>query len=133
MTWLFHNYFLPTLNPSSALQGQRTTLRPLTPMLKRYKGLLKLTTRDASLRAQYHPEINAVLWDVERWVAEARVAASVEGLGDALAEDADLDQDAKELWALEMLCDTLIEPGILVPLSKKYYLPLFSPHSHSRS
>jgi hypothetical protein len=129
MTWLFHNYFLPTLNPSAAPQGQKTTLRPLTPVLKRYKGLLKLTTRDASLRAQYHPEINAVLRDVERWVAEARVAASVEGFGDVLAEDEDQDQDqdVKELWALEKLCDALMEPGILVPLSKKCHLSLFPP------
>jgi ribosomal biogenesis protein LAS1 len=129
MTWLFHNYFLPTLNPSAAPQGQKMTLRPLTPILKRYKSLLKLTTRDASLRAQYHPEINALLRDVERWVAEARVAASVEGFGDVLAEDEDQDQDqdVKELWALEKLCDAFMEPGILVPLSKKCHLSLFPP------
>src|ERR1700722_3031311 len=112
MSWLFHNYFLPTLNPLTALRSQ-PTLRPLAPLLKQYKSLLKLTTRDASLSTQYQPAIDRVVRDVERWVAETKVAANV-GLG----WDAD-EGGASERWALDKLCDALLEKGILVPLSKK--------------
>ena len=77
MSWLFQNYFLPTLNPLTALRSQ-PTLRPLAPVLKQYKSLVKLTTRDASLRTQYEPAIDRVVRDLERWVAETKVAQVIE-------------------------------------------------------
>ncbi|KAJ6575519.1 Las1-like-domain-containing protein [Mycena sp. CBHHK59/15] len=109
MMWLLHNYFLPTLNPSTVPRPQAAPLRPLAPTLKQYKSLRKIITRDASLRSQYHQEIKSVFKDIERWVAEATVAANV----------AKEDQSVKERWALERLCDALMEKGALVPLSKK--------------
>ncbi|KAJ7102316.1 Las1-like-domain-containing protein [Mycena belliarum] len=119
MTWLLHNYFLPTLNPSTVPPPQAAPLRPLAPALKQYKALRKIVTRDASLRSQYQPQIKSVLKDVERWIAEATVAANVAGgeLGWDPAQRGD--QNAKERWALERICDALMEKGALVPLSKK--------------
>ncbi|KAJ7456627.1 Las1-like-domain-containing protein [Mycena latifolia] len=119
MTWLLHNYFLPTLNPSTELAPQAAPLRPLAPVLKQYKSLRKIVTRDASLRSQYHQEIKSVLKDVERWIAEATVAANV-AVGELGWDTGQKgDQSAKERWALERLCDALMEKGALVPLSKK--------------
>lgn len=125
MSWLLHNYFLPTINPSPAAQAQPTPLRPLEPILKQYKNYMKITTRDASLKSRYKAEIAGILKDVERWVAEAKVAANVavDGFGWDLSGPSDSvdvgDQDLKERWALDRLCDALLEKGVLVPLSKK--------------
>ncbi|KAG5646041.1 hypothetical protein DXG03_004464 [Asterophora parasitica] len=124
MIWLLHNYFLPTINPSTAPETS-TPLRALEPTLKQYKNLLKMTTRDASLRTRYKPAVLSVMKDVERWIAEARVAAnmSTRELGwDTNASESLLDSgeiDPKERWALERLCDALLEKGGLVPLSRK--------------
>ncbi|KAJ6604255.1 Las1-like-domain-containing protein [Mycena vulgaris] len=119
MTWLLHNYFLPTLNPSTVPPPQAAPLRPLAPILKLYKSLRKIITRDASLRSQYHQEIKSVFKDVERWIAEATVAANV-AVGELGWDTSQKgDQSAKERWALERLCDALMERGALVPLSKK--------------
>ncbi|KAG6919576.1 hypothetical protein DXG01_004239 [Tephrocybe rancida] len=132
MAWLLHNYFLPTINPSSAPESQ-TQLRSLEPVLKEYKKLLKITSRDASLRSQYKPAILTVLKDVERWIAEARVAANIatRGVGwETSTSDMFSDSiyaDLKERWALEKLCDALLAKGSLVPLSrKKRVLPIKS-------
>ncbi|KZT06264.1 Las1-domain-containing protein [Laetiporus sulphureus 93-53] len=114
MAWLLNNYFLPTLNPSTPARAQRVSLRPLSPLLKQYKALLKTTTRDASLAGRLRPEITRVLREVERWIAEAKVASPGE-----TGEDADGEGDGRERWALGRLCDALIEKGALVPLSKK--------------
>ncbi|KAJ2919320.1 hypothetical protein MD484_g1094, partial [Candolleomyces efflorescens] len=65
--------------------------------------------------------------DIERWLAEAGVAAnlSVGEVGwDAPATSGGgtstlAEQDSKEKWALDRLCDELLEKGALVPLSKK--------------
>lgn len=119
MSWLLHNYFLPTLNPSTipqASQIQLTPLRPLAPILKQYRRILKIVTRDASLQTQYKAEIRSIQREVERWISEAKVAAEVDsgGLG------WDVGDDSKEKPALEQLCDELMEKGILVPLSKKF-------------
>ncbi|KAI0063175.1 Las1-domain-containing protein [Artomyces pyxidatus] len=123
LNWLLHNYLLPTLNPSVERPPPITALRPLSPTLKQYKTLLKSITRDASLRPQYQAEVTKILRDIERWVAEAKVAANVTTsggweLGDTLDDTADED-DSKELWALERLCDELLSKGMLVPMSKK--------------
>lgn len=132
MNWLFHHYFLPTLNPTlpdpSTSTSTQPTLRPLEPLLKQYKTLLKLVTRDASLRTQYRLEIEKVERDMERWVAEAVVAADVasgefawgrEAGVDGNGEDEADEVDSKERWALNKVCDALLEKGMLVPLSKK--------------
>lgn len=128
MSWLLHNYFLPQLQSVSDTSARKEpTLRPLTPLLKEYKTLLKTTTRDVSLRKEYAPRIKTILRDVERWVSEAKVAADVAG-GDALGWSGAADEggaqqdeeDARERWALEKLTEALIERGVLVPVAKKY-------------
>ncbi|KAK2461696.1 hypothetical protein APHAL10511_006159 [Amanita phalloides] len=123
MTWLLHNYFLPTLNPSSA-RSQRNPLQSLAPLLKQYKTLLKLTTRDASLASQNKLTIAALIRDIERWISEAKVAANLTAgdlgwkVGKAV-DDADTNNQDRERWALEKLCDELLEKGAVIPLSKK--------------
>ncbi|KAF9243749.1 Las1-like-domain-containing protein [Melanogaster broomeanus] len=112
LSWLLHNYFHPTLNPSAPAPTAASPLRPVAPLLKSYKLLMKIVTRDASLRKQRQDEIGAVMRDIERWIAEAKVSAD-------LAVDALGWGDVKEKWALEILSDVLLEKGVIVPLSKK--------------
>ncbi|TFY70079.1 hypothetical protein EVJ58_g58 [Rhodofomes roseus] len=122
MTWLLHNYFLPTLNPSvpSASQLQRPALRSPSPFLKQYKALAKATARDASLAIKYKHDIARVLREVERWIAEAKVAAPVAATAwDDIDSDEGDEGDARERWALERFADALLGKGALVPLSKK--------------
>ncbi|KAJ7596704.1 Las1-like-domain-containing protein [Mycena floridula] len=114
MSWLLHNYWIPTINPSTtAAQSQPPPLRPLGPVLKQYKTLTKLTTRDVSMIPQFKQDTNVVMKDIERWIAEARIAVTKQALWDSS------EQDMKERLALERLCDHLLEKGALVPLSKK--------------
>lgn len=121
MTWLLHNYWLPTLDPSTASQPEAPPLRPLEPILKEYRSLLKLTTRDASLNKQYKQAMTDVFKNIEKWIAEATVAANVVngGLGWDQPDGAESSRDAREQWALEVFSDVLIGKGGLVPLSKK--------------
>ncbi|SRR6266550_8492232 len=124
MTWLLHNYFLPTLNPSVA-QSQRNPLRPVAPLLKQYKTLKKLTVRDASLATKNKSVIASLVRDIERWISEAKVTANL-AAGDfdwkagKVSDDIDANDQYRERWALEKLCDGLLDKGALVPLSKKY-------------
>ncbi|KAG6885721.1 hypothetical protein C0993_010894, partial [Termitomyces sp. T159_Od127] len=121
MSWLFRNYFLPTISPIT-LPENRVNLRPLEPALKHYKRLLKITLRDASLKTRYKTEIFSVLKDIERWIAEAQVAGNVvvREIGwETEVSSGSKQVDLKERWGLEKLCDTLLEKGLLVPLSKK--------------
>ena len=76
MAWLLHNYFLPTLNPSAPSSAPVPPLRPLAPLLKQYKVIMKATTRDTTLHVQYRAELNKLFRDVERWIAEAKVAST---------------------------------------------------------
>lgn len=126
MTWLLYNYFLPTLNPSS-VSDSHPTLRPLAPILQRYKSILKITTRDTSLKSQYKDTLLSTMKEIERWISEAQVAANVLA-GDigweATPGENEMYIDSKEKWALERICDALLDKGALVPLSKKYVLPL---------
>lgn len=110
MAWLFHNYWLPTINPSSISQDSLKPLRPLEPLLKDYKKLMKITTRDVSLRSQYKQNLASVLREIERWISEARVQANALDAGN---------NDVKERWALDQVCEALTAKGALVPLSKK--------------
>jgi ribosomal biogenesis protein LAS1 len=117
MSWLLHNYWMPTVNPTSMIQSTIKPLRPLEPILKEYKLLMKLTSRDVSLRPQYKQNLNTILRSIERWTAEAKIQAS------AFAGEPGWDtgdQTAKERWALDRLCDALLAKGSLVPLSKKF-------------
>ncbi|KAF8640922.1 hypothetical protein AX17_000570 [Amanita inopinata Kibby_2008] len=135
MTWLLHNYFLPTLNPTSTTCLQPSQFRPLTPLLKKYKSLLKMTIRDASLVPVYKSTTTSLVKDIDRWVSEAKVAANV-AAGDFVweagrfSDSTNFDDQDKERWALEKLCDGLLEKGALIPLSKKkrtYPINAFSP------
>ncbi|EIW64980.1 Las1-domain-containing protein [Trametes versicolor FP-101664 SS1] len=121
MTWLLHNYFLPTLNPSTPSAAPSQPLRPLAPLLRQYKALMKATTRDATLRVQLRGDITKATRDVERWIAEAKVASAAAagalGWEDTLP-DGD-EEDARERWALDRVAEALVQKGGLVPLSKK--------------
>ncbi|KAJ3749966.1 Las1-like-domain-containing protein [Lentinula detonsa] len=121
MTWLLHNYWLPTLDPSTAPQPEAPLLRPLEPILKEYKNLLKLTTRDASLNKQYKQAIADVFKDIEKWIAEATVAANVANgeLGWDQPDRQESMRNTRERWALGIFSDALIEKRGLIPLSKK--------------
>ncbi|KAI6044526.1 Las1-like-domain-containing protein [Pisolithus marmoratus] len=121
LLWLFHNYFQPTLNPS-APQPPSSTLRPIAPLLKSYKQLMKTVTRDASLRKRQQGDIDAVMRDIERWIAEAMVSADLANNAITWGFDEDSENhrgDTKERAALEPLCDALLDVGALVPLAKK--------------
>ena len=122
MAWLLSNYFLPTLNPTAPPTAPSVPLSPLAPLLKRYKALLKATTRDATLEVPFRKEITKSTRAIERWIAEAKLAApSAPGAGAWDDASADEDgEDARERWALDRLADALLEKGVLVPLSKKY-------------
>ncbi|KAF7971829.1 hypothetical protein HWV62_19837 [Athelia sp. TMB] len=115
MAWLLHNYFLPTLNPSASTQAPAAQLPSLSPLLKQYKTLLKITTRDTSVHEKYEADILSVQRSIQRWIAQAKVAAGTSAGALAWEED----EDPKEKWALERLSDALLEKGALVPLSKK--------------
>lgn len=123
LSWLFHNYFQPTLNPS-APPPPSAALRPITPLLKAYKQLMKAVTRDASLRKRQQGDIDAIIRDIERWIAEAMVSADL--VNDAVTwgfneyrESYRGSANLKERAALEPLCDALFDVGALVPLAKK--------------
>ncbi|KAG2160136.1 Las1-like-domain-containing protein [Suillus bovinus] len=137
LTWLLHNYFLPTINPSAPRPSTAPPLRPVTPLLKQYKTLSKIIARDASLRKQNQPDIDAIMRDIERWLAEAKLAAdfAADAYGWGTIDDNDVEQeDFREKWALERLCDALLEKGALVSLSqKRRNLPSdeFVPHHSS--
>ncbi|KAL4080056.1 Las1-like-domain-containing protein [Scleroderma yunnanense] len=122
LAWLFHNYFQPTLIPSAALPPPSVPLRPVTPLLKSYKVIMKTVTRDASLRKRQQGDIDAIIRDIERWIAEVRVSADL--TNDVLAwgvdEHAEDDGgDTRDRGALEALCDTLLDTSALIPLAKK--------------
>ncbi|KAG1908488.1 Las1-like-domain-containing protein [Suillus fuscotomentosus] len=122
LTWLLHNYFLPTINPSAPRPSTAPPLRPVTPLLKQYKTLVKIVARDTSLRKQNQPDIDAIMRDIERWLAEAKLAAdfAADACGWETIDGNDVEQeDSREKWALERLCDALIEKGALVSLSQK--------------
>lgn len=114
MSWLRRNYFLPTISPENQPAGASTSLSPISPLLAQYKHLLKMTTRDASLKSRSKPELARILRDVENWIMEAKVAATMVNFGTQEGED------GKERWALERLCDALVGRGGLVPLSKRF-------------
>lgn len=88
---------------------------------------MKIITRDVSMVSQYKPRIVAILRDIERWISECKVAASG-AAGDGSwnttqqNDGTGTEGDAKEIWALDRLCECLMEKGVLVPLSKKFVI-----------
>lgn len=88
---------------------------PLAPLLKEYKTLLKLTTRDASLKMKHKADQTKLLRNLERWIGEVKVAY---GIGAGVGTGGG-DEDEKERMALERLCVELAEKGVLVPIAKK--------------
>ncbi|KAH9486690.1 Pre-rRNA-processing protein las1 [Psilocybe cubensis] len=124
MAWLLHNYFLPTINPLTNALHSSSTVRPLSPMLKMYRNTMKVVTRDASLVSQYKSKLVNLMRDIERWIAETKVVANISSaefgwIGHSSVDSIPLDEDVKEVWALEKFCDALAEKGMLVPLSRK--------------
>ncbi|KAI9572610.1 Las1-like-domain-containing protein [Boletus coccyginus] len=120
LSWLLHNYFHPTLNPSTP--APTSSLRPIAPFLKSYKLLMKTVTRDESLRKRHQDEIDTVMRDIERWITEAKVSAelAVNPLGWGFEDNSAIARvDIKEKWALEILCNALLERGAIVPVSKR--------------
>ncbi|KAI0028295.1 Las1-like-domain-containing protein [Vararia minispora EC-137] len=107
LDWLLHNYFLPLLNPASAQSHIPAPLRPLAPLLAQYKHLAKVVSRDTSLTSRYQPDIDRTLRDIERWIAEAAVAAH------------STDDVERTAFSLDRLTDELLHRGALVPLSRK--------------
>ncbi|KAH9005961.1 Las1-domain-containing protein [Lactarius hatsudake] len=132
LTWLLHNYFRPTLDPTLAHAAPqiRHSLRPAEPLLRRYKGLLKSLARDDDGAARRdNADVRAVLRELERWLAEARIAGANaqstnenEGWWHARADDNDGDEP-REAWALDRLCEALLARGALVPLSRRKRAP----------
>ncbi|KAH9046478.1 Las1-domain-containing protein [Lactarius hengduanensis] len=133
LTWLLHNYFRPTLDPTLAHVAPqiRHSLRPAEPLLRRYKGLLKSLARDDDAAQRRNADVRAVLRELERWLAEARIVGANaqstnenEGWWHARAADDDGDGDEpREAWALDRLCEALLARGALVPLSRKKRAP----------
>ncbi|KAG7099565.1 hypothetical protein E1B28_001397 [Marasmius oreades] len=128
MSWLLQNYWLPSINPSTTSKPV-APFRPLSPILKQYKDLLKVVTRDASLKSRYKQPIGQITKEIEKWIAEAKVAANVAAgelgwsTGHRTGFSDTEERDGKEVWALEMFSDALLEKGGLVPLSKKRRTP----------
>ena len=116
---------MPELHPSSAESDNRQPLRSAAPLLKRYSVLMKVVTRDTSLKQKHQHEIDSAMRDVERWIAEAKTAVDISsgnlGWEGAEWDDSTVDsaQVVKEKLALEALCENLMEKGALVPLAKK--------------
>ena len=113
LDWLFQNYFMPTLNPSTASTRRPAEPRPLGPLLAQYKSLSKVVSRDTTLANQYQADIQSCLRDIGRWISEAKISASSTfGLVDG-------DEDDREAQALDQFCGELLARGVLIPLSKK--------------
>ncbi|KAH9043781.1 Las1-domain-containing protein [Lactarius pseudohatsudake] len=132
LAWLLHNYFRPTLDPTLAHAAPqiRHRLRPAEPLLRRYKGLLKSRARDDDAARRDNADVRAVLRELERWLAEARIAGASaqstnenEGWWHARADDDGDGDEPREAWALDRLCEALLARGALVPLSRKKRAP----------
>lgn len=112
---------MPTLSPTYQEQAPAAVkLSPISPLLKRYKSVMKVITRDASLSNQYKPEVRDIFRSVERWIGEAKIAATSAIFNGWGAEQSDEASRENERWAMEQLCEALTEKGGLVPTSVKY-------------
>jgi ribosomal biogenesis protein LAS1 len=100
LDWLYTNYWLPTISPSSSPVAL-LPLDPLRTLLKSYKLLTKTTLRDSSKLTRSKAEFLKVYKGIDKWITEAS------GLGRGRER------------ALEGLVEALVEVGALVPLAKK--------------
>ena len=83
---------------------------------------MKAVARDGSLRKQHQDKIDTVMRDIERWITETKVSAELatHPLGWGFDDNSAASRvDIKEKWALEILCDTLLKRGAIVPVSKR--------------
>ncbi|KAG8942603.1 rRNA-processing protein las1 [Tulasnella sp. 424] len=115
LTWLLHNYFIPTISPSLP-SSSSIQLSPAEPILQRYKSLVKATSKDVTLQKKRTTDFDKVFRDLERWIGEAKIASW--GAMNLSAVD-DEEDEWKEGWALDRLCEALLGRGGLVPVSKK--------------
>lgn len=72
---------------------------------------MKQTVKDVSLRTKLRGEILKSLRQLERWIGEIKVSYGV-SLPQAEEED-------KETWSIDQLCEGLLLKGALLPKSKK--------------
>ncbi|KAH0838638.1 Las1-like-domain-containing protein, partial [Lanmaoa asiatica] len=122
LSWLLRNYFHPTLNPSVPTATSSLPPRPIAPLLKSYKLLMKTVARDRSLRKQHQDEIDTVMRDIERWITETKVSAelAINPLGWGFDDNSIAAQvDIKEKWALDIVCGALLERGAIIPVSNR--------------
>ncbi|KDE07268.1 hypothetical protein MVLG_02488 [Microbotryum lychnidis-dioicae p1A1 Lamole] len=105
LDWLYSNYWIPTLTPSSSSQTINTIppipIDSLQPLLTSYKTLMKRALRDASKSKQIRPDLARSYRAIQSWVAEA------ESMGRGRER------------AIEGLVEALLEVGCLVPEAKK--------------
>lgn len=77
---------------------------------------MKATSKDVTLQKKRAADFDKVFRDLERWVGEAKIA-SWGAMNLSVVDD---DEDEwKEGWALDRLCEALLGRGGLVPVSKK--------------
>lgn len=112
-----HNYFIPTISPSLPSSSSTIQLSPAEPILQRYKSLVKATSKDITLQKKRTTDFDKVFRDLERWVGEAKIASW--GAMNLSVVDDDEEDEWKEGWALDRLCEALLGRGGLVPVSKK--------------
>ncbi|SCZ98430.1 BZ3500_MvSof-1268-A1-R1_Chr3-2g06364 [Microbotryum saponariae] len=113
LDWLYSNYWIPTLTPSSSSQTINTIppipIDNLQPLLTSYKTLMKRALRDASKSKQIRPDLARSYRAIQSWVAEA------ESMGRGRER------------AIEGLVEGLLEVGCLVPEAKKKRVTLRAP------
>lgn len=83
---------------------------------------MKTVTRDGSLRKHYQDRVDSVMRDIQRWITEVKVSAELAGnpLGWGFNDHSTATRvDIKEKWALEIICNALLERGAIVPVSKR--------------
>lgn len=108
LDWLYLNYWLPVVNPTSAQQQlPPLSLDSLPSLLSSYKTFTKTCLRDASKVSKTKTELLKVYRGIERWIIEA------EGMG-----------RGREM-ALSGVTEALLEVGGLVPTARKCVMFIF--------
>jgi len=118
--WLSHNFFMPEIHPSTTAASTIPQIRSVAPILKQYKSLRKAVLQDATLRSQMKGDMESTYRNFGRWYSEAMLAANAVINGPSLDYSANGDdEDRKERWALDVLCDELLVKGRL-PSTREY-------------
>ncbi|KAF8321616.1 Las1-domain-containing protein [Clavulina sp. PMI_390] len=116
LTWLLNNYWLPTVAPANLEDAPPPVIPPVLPLLKEYRSLMKSIARDASIKGVKKGDIARMHRDLERWVGETKVSYGMDS--GQMGMD-----DEGEKFAIEKLCEELVESGYLVSISKKSKAP----------